>query len=100
MHEIVKIAETTVASIAVGAIKLEGRPPGKFFKDQFWERGFIWCYYQQHWHTKQERANHSDCLHKAESHHLYKGRSEHQMGAAVGPRGLQKYKWHGCKGVP
>lgn len=41
MHEVVKIAETTVASIEVGAIKLEGRPPGKFFKDQFWDRFYL-----------------------------------------------------------
>lgn len=41
MHEVVKSAETTVASIGVGDVKLEGRPPGKFFKDQFWERFYL-----------------------------------------------------------
>ena len=41
MHVVVKIAETTVASIEVGATKLEGRPPGKFFKDQCWERFYL-----------------------------------------------------------
>lgn len=36
MHQVVKTDET-VASIEVGAIRVEGWPPGKFFKDQFWE---------------------------------------------------------------
>lgn len=36
-----KTDETTVPSIEVGAIRVEGRPPGKFFKDQFWERFYL-----------------------------------------------------------
>lgn len=35
VHQVMKTAETTVASMEVGAIKLEGKLLGKFFKDQF-----------------------------------------------------------------
>lgn len=35
MHQVVKTAETTVASIEMRAIKLEGRLLGNVFKGQF-----------------------------------------------------------------
>lgn len=41
MHLIVKTDEAAVACIEVEAIRVEERPPGKFLKDQFWERFYF-----------------------------------------------------------